>query len=119
MLNLQKYRDLEAEVAKALGWSQGLAATDGQRIWLNPQGFVAQLPKWSNEDALVFDLMHQHKLWPFENKENGNYLVEYSTGGDLPGYHLEYVENHHSNKIALRCAILNALLKSIAAKKGH
>lgn len=115
MLNLQKYRDLEAEVAKALGWTYSAG------LWHSPDGFnhVSAPPQFTNLDARCFDLMHQYKLWPFENKENGNYLVEYSTGGDLPGYHLEYVENHHSNKIALRCAILNALLKSIAAKKGH
>lgn len=114
MLNLQKYRDLEDKVALALGYSLNAG------VWRTPSNLYAMRPpQWTNDDAQIFDLMHQYKLWPFENKENGNYLVEYSTGGDLPGYHLEYVENHHSNKIALRCAILNALLKSIAAKKGN
>lgn len=110
MLDLTKYRELDAKVARALGW------TEGGGLWHSPDGFnhVSAPPQFTNLDARCFDLMHEHKIWVWQNPGDTDFMAEYMRHG-VKMYHLEYGRDHHgTGKIAMRCAVLNALLKQLA-----
>lgn len=109
---LAKYREIEEQAAVALGWTVSSRLPTGEpSVWRNPQGFYGERPpRYTNEDALCFDLMHDHKIWVWQNPGDTDFMAEYMVDG-VKAYHLEYGRAHHSSKIAMRCAILNALVK--------
>jgi len=116
MLDLTTYRELERKLAFALGWKRTSVSMSGVEAWINPIGFIDHPPRWTNEDSLVFDLMHQHKIWVWQNPGEKDYMAEYMVDG-VKQYHLEYGGDHHTSKIAMRCAILNAIVKQLTKEK--
>ena len=115
--------ELDQKLACALGleWSYG---TTKHRTgddwadweWVGPQGALKngmKLDRWTESDALCFQLMCDHGAWPFESQLEG--IVASSYGYDNKQF--EGLEDYPDKITCVRVAIIKAVISKLTNRK--